>query len=106
MRMLHFSARLDEEARHSGAGGRQSMAASERGLQLRCREGHFEMATFELQRQEGGFWMWVSCEFDGHAGGHWLAADSHCPPRVGGPAAAPVGSSGTPAVPAPDRCGA
>ena len=29
------------------------MAASERGLQLRCREGHFEMATFELQRQEG-----------------------------------------------------
>src|SRR5258707_11609569 len=82
MRMLHFSARLDEKSRHGGAGGRQSMAASERGLQLRCRDGHFEMATFELQRQEGGFWMWVSCEFDGHAGGHWLAPDQRAPRRL------------------------
>lgn len=51
------------------------MAASERGLQLRCREGHFEMAAFELSRRENGFWMWVSCEFDGHRGGHWLSPD-------------------------------
>src|SRR5258708_35898635 len=87
MRMLHFSARLDEEARHSGAGGRQSMAASERGLQLRCREGHFEMATFELQRQEGGFWMWVSCEFDGHAGGHLAGPGPPGPRAVGCPSA-------------------
>lgn len=53
------------------------MGQSERGLQLRCRDGHFEMAPFELKRQEGGYWMWVACDFDGHAGGHWLAPDPH-----------------------------
>src|SRR5260370_35165907 len=94
MRMLHFSARLDEEARHSGAGGRQSMAASERGLQLRCREGHFEMATFELQRQEGGFWMWVSCAFDGHAGGARPAAGSTVSRPVALTAPPPLWSAG------------
>src|SRR5258706_11937353 len=103
MLMLHFSARLDEEARHGGAGGRQSMAASERGLQLRCRDGHFEMATFELQRQEGGFWMWVSCEFDGHAGGHLLAPDPRAPRRVVVTSAPYVGAPGPQAQAAPDR---
>jgi hypothetical protein len=51
------------------------MAQQERGLKLRCREGHFEMAEFELKRQPDGYWMWVSCDFDGHQGGHWLAPD-------------------------------
>ena len=49
------------------------MSPENRGLQLRSRDGHFEMASFELKRQEGGFWMWVACDFDGHHGGHWLA---------------------------------
>ena len=51
------------------------MAQQERGLKLRCREGHIEMADFELKRQQDGYWMWVSCDFDGHQGGHWLAPD-------------------------------
>jgi hypothetical protein len=79
------------------------MAASERGLQLRCRDGHFEMATFELQRQEGGFWMWVSCEFDGHAGGHWLAPDPHVPRRLVVTSTPHVWTSATEAYAARDR---
>jgi hypothetical protein len=79
------------------------MAASERGLQLRCREGHFEMATFELQRQEGGFWMWVSCEFDGHAGGHWLAPDPRAPRRLVVTSTPHVWTSATEAYAARDR---
>jgi hypothetical protein len=51
------------------------MALHERGQQLRSHDGHFEMASFELKTVENGFWMWVSCEFDGHRGGHWLAPD-------------------------------
>lgn len=58
------------------------MGQSERGLQLRCRDGHFEMAPFELKRQEGGYWMWVACEFDGHHGGHWLAPDAQHAGRI------------------------
>lgn len=54
----------------------------ERGLQLRCRNGHFEMATFELKSQQDGYWMWVTCEFDGHHGGHWLAPDPAHPGRL------------------------
>lgn len=53
------------------------MALQDRGLQLRCRDGHFEMASFEVKKApEGGFWMWVACDFDGHQGGHWLAPES------------------------------
>ncbi len=55
------------------------MALRERGLQLRCRDGHFEMASFELKTRPDGFWMWVACEFDGHHGGHWLAPDPERP---------------------------
>jgi len=55
------------------------MAQRERGLKLRCRNGHFEMAEFELKRQGENFWMWVECDFDGHAGGHWLAPDAANP---------------------------
>lgn len=58
------------------------MGQHERGLQLRCRDGHFEMAPFELKRQEGGYWMWVACEFDGHHGGHWLAPDPRTPGHI------------------------
>lgn len=58
------------------------MRQGERGLQLRCRDGHFEMAPFELKRQEGGYWMWVACEFDGHDGGHWLTPDPQEASRV------------------------
>lgn len=55
------------------------MADDARGLQLRCRDGHFEMAMFDLKRTDGGYWMWVTCEFDGHRGGHWLAPDPGTP---------------------------
>lgn len=58
------------------------MGMHERGQQLRGRNGHFEMATFELKKQPDGFWMWVSCDFDGHQGGHWLAPDPERPNRV------------------------
>jgi hypothetical protein len=58
------------------------MALHEHGLQLRCRNGHFEMAAFELKRQENGYWMWVECDFDGHRGGHWLAPDPEDPAAV------------------------
>lgn len=58
------------------------MATSERGSQLRCRDGHFEMVPFDVKRQDGGFWMWVSCEFDGHQGGHWLAPDPRRPDQL------------------------
>ena len=58
------------------------MALHERGQQLRSHDGHFEMASFELKTQENGYWMWVSCEFDGHRGGHWLAPDPDHPDRV------------------------
>lgn len=51
------------------------MSPHDRGLQLRSRDGHFEMVAFEIKRQERGFWMWVACDFDGHQGGHWLAPD-------------------------------
>lgn len=50
--------------------------------QLRCRDGHFEMAEFEIKGQADGFWMWVACEFDGHRGGHWLAPDPAQPGRL------------------------
>ena len=58
------------------------MAPQDHGLQLRCRDGHFEMATFEVKTTPQGFWMWVACEFDGHAGGHWLAPDATRPEEV------------------------
>lgn len=51
------------------------MAAFQRGLKLRCRDGHFEMAAFELRHVPEGYWMWVACEFAGHQGGHWLCPD-------------------------------
>lgn len=58
------------------------MGMYERGQQLRGRNGHFEMAAFELKKQPDGFWMWVSCDFDGHQGGHWLAPDPQRPNRL------------------------
>ena len=58
------------------------MAFRERGLKLRCRDGHFEMVAFEMKSQPDGVWMWVECEFDGHHGGHWLAPDLTTPARV------------------------
>ena len=58
------------------------MALHERGQQLRSHDGHFEMASFELKTHEHGYWMWVSCEFDGHHGGHWLAPDPSRPGRL------------------------
>ena len=44
------------------------------GMKLRCKDGHWEMADFEL--------MWVACEAGGHNGGHWLARDAADPERV------------------------
>ncbi|PWT73287.1 MAG: hypothetical protein C5B60_08385 [Chloroflexi bacterium] len=58
------------------------MPLHDRGQQLRSLDGHFEMASFELKTVENGFWMWVSCEFDGHRGGHWLAPDPTHTSRV------------------------
>ena len=58
------------------------MALQDRGLQLRCRDGHFEMAAFELKTQPDGFWMWVACEFAEHRGGHWLAPEPGQPDRL------------------------
>lgn len=58
------------------------MTQHERGQQLRGRNGHFEMASFELKGQPGGYWMWVACDFDGHHGGHWLAPDPEHPPML------------------------
>jgi hypothetical protein len=58
------------------------MTLHERGQQLRSQDGHFEMASFELKTQPDGYWMWVSCEFDGHRGGHWLAPDPTRPSHV------------------------
>jgi len=58
------------------------MAQQDRGLKLRSRDGHFEMATFELKQQSAGFWMWVSCDFGEHNGGHWLAPDAQTPGAV------------------------
>ena len=42
---------------------------------LRCKNGHFEMALFELTPvlDGTGYWMWVPCDFGGVASGHWLA---------------------------------
>lgn len=57
------------------------MALRDRGLKLRCRDGHFEMASFDLKRENDGFWMWVECDFDGHQGGHWLAPDTATAPN-------------------------
>lgn len=51
------------------------MSHDNRGMKLRSRDGHFEMADFDLKRVETGFWMWIECKFDGHNGGHWLAPD-------------------------------
>lgn len=51
------------------------MSQRDRGFTLRSRDGHFEMAEFDLKRVETGYWMWVECKFDGHNGGHWLAPD-------------------------------
>lgn len=58
------------------------MQQQNRALQLRCRDGHFEMVSFELKSLEGGFWMWVACDFDGHHGGHWLTPDPAHPARL------------------------
>ena len=58
------------------------MQQQNRGLQLRSRDGHFEMVSFELKTLENGFWMWVACDFDGHHGGHWLAPDPSDPARL------------------------
>src|SRR5262249_83272 len=72
-----YTAAEKEEAIERGHNARkgQTMPQNERGLQLRCRDGHFEMASFEVQRHGDGFCVWVACELDGHAGGHWLAPD-------------------------------
>jgi len=51
------------------------MAQHDRGMKLRSRDGHFEMADFDLKRVDEGYWMWIECKFDGHNGGHWLAPD-------------------------------
>src|SRR5574340_275112 len=59
------------------AGGR--MAQRDKGMKLRSRDGHFEMADFDLKHVEQGFWMWMECKFDGHNGGHWLAPDPQTP---------------------------
>ena len=53
-----------------------------RGTQLRSRDGHFEMATFEVGTRPDGFWMWVACDFDGHHGGHWIAPDESEPDKL------------------------
>ena len=58
------------------------MAQNDRGMKLRSRDGHFEMADFELKRVEHGYWMWMECKFDGHNGGHWLAPDPQTPGDV------------------------
>lgn len=58
------------------------MASHERGLKLRCRDGHFEMAAFELHHAPEGYWMWVACEFAGHQGGHWLRPDHEHEDRI------------------------
>lgn len=79
------------------------MTTSERGHQLRCRDGHFEMAPFEVKRQEGGFWMWVACEFDGHQGGHWLAPDLSQPDQLHVTSTPYLWSSATEAYAARDR---
>lgn len=55
------------------------MAERDRGMKLRSRDGHFEMADFELKRMEQGYWMWIECKFDGHNGGHWLAPNPDAP---------------------------
>jgi hypothetical protein len=47
------------------------------GLKLRCKDGHFEMAAFDLKPVGGAFWMWVACDFGGASSGHWLAPDPH-----------------------------
>ncbi len=52
------------------------MAQHDRGMKLRSRDGHFEMADFELKHVAQGYWMWIECKFDGHNGGHWLAPDT------------------------------
>lgn len=51
------------------------MSHDNRGMKLRSRDGHFEMADFDLKRVDNGYWMWIECKFDGHNGGHWLAPD-------------------------------
>lgn len=58
------------------------MIERERGYKLRCRDGHFEMVPFEIATRPEGCWMWVSCEVDGHRGGHWLAPDPGTPGAV------------------------
>ncbi len=58
------------------------MAQRDKGMKLRSRNGHFEMADFELKRVEEGYWMWMECKFDGHNGGHWLAPDPQTPDAI------------------------
>jgi hypothetical protein len=58
------------------------MSHDNRGMKLRSRDGHFEMADFDLKRVENGYWMWIECKFDGHNGGHWLAPDGQDTERV------------------------
>lgn len=54
------------------------------GMKLRCKNGHWEMADFELRNIPGasGFEMWVFCEAGGHNGGHWLAPETPGSDRV------------------------
>ena len=54
------------------------------GMKLRCKDGHWEMADFELRNIPGaaGFEMWVFCEAGGHNGGHWLAPEAQGSERV------------------------
>jgi hypothetical protein len=54
------------------------------GMKLRCKDGHWEMADFELRNIAGaaGFEMWVFCEAGGHNGGHWLAPADSDPEKV------------------------
>lgn len=58
------------------------MTFRDHALKLRCRDGHFEMAAFELRTRPEGFWMWVACDFAGHQGGHWLCPDAAASERV------------------------
>jgi hypothetical protein len=63
---------------------RLAMSQEFAGMKLRCKDGHWEMADFELRNIVGasGFEMWVFCEAGGHNGGHWLAPEAPGSERV------------------------